>query len=618
MSNLGLRWIAEYHGPNPVAPAAVVVAELSADITPNVSQVLQAAEAVWRHSGLATPASDASPPEIVEDGLLVLGQAAASWARAALNEVRGYVLHAGAVRLGDRVRIWIGFHQPELSRDALILGLRYVAANLRGAANLQELKSDLNQLLVACKIRHPDYQARILMVAAQKRKIPFFPFLADTRYWQFGWSAHGRVFFETSSNEDGFLGWQWQRNKPLAKNLMAALCLPIAPHVLVGAEDELEAAAARIGYPCVMKPTDSGGGKGVTAGIGDMESLRSAFQQARRYSQQALMLEKHVSGADHRLMVADGRFVAAIRREPSFVTGDGRSTVAQLVDQLNVGRSSNLVRSRYLRPIAIDHILIRHLAEQNLILNDIPTPDRKITLRSNANLSTGGICTDVTSECHAELRSMVEGLAVTCGISTSGFDYITTDIARPAAETGGIFIEMNTTPGLGACVAAGWPEEAIGESVLGHAVGRIPIGLTVLSAGGMDRARQMLVDQPLAEGDACACEDMLRVGASLRHVTTVEPWAAARSALRNKAVQRLHIFCSAEAIQRWGLPVDHFKRSYVEIHESDSVLSDDWLRVIVRSSEREIILNISEELIRENVRFYANKMTRHVISRGAS
>jgi cyanophycin synthetase len=300
------------------------------------------------------------------------------------------------------------------------------------------------------------------------------------------------------------------------------------------------------------------------------------------------MLEKHVPGADHRLMVADGRFVAAIRREPSFVTGDGRSTVAQLVDQLNLARSSNLVRSRYLRPIAVDHVLIRHLAEQNLLLTDILATERRVTLRSNANLSTGGICTDVTSDCHPELRSMVEGLAATCGISTSGFDYITTDIARSAAETGGVFIEMNTTPGMDACVAAGWPEEAIGECVLGHAVERIPVDITVLSAASIDRARQMLVSQPLAEGDACACEDMLRVGASLRPVTTVEPWAAARSAMRNKAVHRLHIFCSAEAVQRWGLPVDHFKQYYIDMHEGNSVLPDHWLKIIEFHSENKI------------------------------
>jgi len=592
MRNLGLTWIAEYHGPNPVAPAAVVVAELCVDITPNVSRVLQAAGAVWQASGLAMPASDEPLPERGEDGLLVLGQAAACWARAALNEVRGYVLHAGAVRLGDRVRVWVGFHQPELSRDALILGLRNISAYLREVANPQKLKADLGQLLSACKLHHPDYQARILMLAAKKKKIPFLLFLPGTRYWQFGWGKYSQVYFESSSNKDGSLGWQWQRSKSLAKKLMAALCLPIAPHVLVGAENELEAAAAHIGYPCVMKPIDNGGGKGVTAGIANTESLRSAFQQARRYSQQAIMLEKHVPGVDHRLMVAEGRFVAAIRREPSFVTGDGHSTVAQLVEQLNVARSFNLVRSRYLRPIAIDHILVRHLAEQNLKLTDTPTLGRQITLRSNANLSTGGLCTDVTSYCHPELSSMVEGLAATCGISTAGFDYITTDIARSAAETGGIFIEMNTTPSLDACVAAGWSEEAIGECVLGHRVGRIPVDITVLSAAGLDQARQMLVSQPLAEGDAWACEDMLRIGSSLRHVTTVEPWAAARSALRNKAVHSLHIFCSAEAVQRLGLPVEQFKRSYIEINEGHSVLSENWIALLAVNSKHKVTLKI--------------------------
>lgn len=597
MRNLGLRWIAEYHGPNPVAPAAVVVAELSADTMPSVSELLQAAKAAWRHSGLAMPASDEPSPGTGEDGLLVLGEAAASWARAALNEIRGYVLHAGAARSGDRVRVWIGFHRPELSRDALILGLRHISAHLRNTKNIPQLKADIEKLLISCKKYHPDYQARILMVSADKQNIPFLPFIYNTRYWQFGWGVYSRVFLESSSNEDGFLGWQWQRSKPLAKNLMAALCLPIAPHVLVSAENELEAAAARIGYPCVIKPIDSGGGKGVTAGIGDVESLRSAFHQARRYSQQALMLEKHVSGADHRLMVADGRFVAAIRREPSFVTGDGRSTVAELIAHLNMARSSNMVRSMYLRPIIIDNVLKNHLTNQNLTLTDIPDAERSVTLRSNANLSTGGICVDITSNCHPELQKMVEELAATCGISTAGFDYITTDITRPASETGGVFIEMNTTPGLDACVAAGWPEEVIGECVLGHAIGRIPIDITVVSAAGLDRARHALVSQPLAEGDACACGNMLRVGASLRHVPTTEPWAAARSALRNKAVRHLHIFCSAEDLQHLGLPVDYFKRSHVEIHGNDSVLPADWIKILKSHSKYKLCLQSLVDLI---------------------
>src|SRR5690606_32495033 len=179
-------------------------------------------------------------------------------------------------------------------------------------------------------------------------------------------------------------------------------------------------------------------------------------------------IERHVAGQDHRLVVIDGRLVAAIRREPSFVVGDGRSTVAALVGEINTRRTKNLVESRYLRPIALDEILQSHLATQSTSLDDVPPAGRRITLRSNANLSTGGFCTDVTDAVHPQVRAMAEQLAMSCGLATTGLDYLSEDIGLPAAQSGGVFIELNTTPSLDVCVAAGWPEARIARMVLGE------------------------------------------------------------------------------------------------------------------------------------------------------
>jgi len=395
---LQLKWLLEYHGANPYAEFAVVVGKLMADELPEMAQMKRAAADLWVYSGMH-PTEGVEPPKGFEgDALLWLSHAAASWAIGALNEVRGFVQHAAAVRQGDSVHLSLGFHHAQLSRDALQLALRSLVQILRGEFVRAKLNAELQQLWLACKRHHPDYQARILMVGARDMDVPYLPFLPGSKYWQFGWGAKARVFMESSSNQDGTLGQQWQKSKVTAKAVMRTLGLPTPTHVMALREEQVQEAVERVGYPCVLKPLDSGGGKGVTANVRTLSGAIEAFRVAHEQKQGPVLVEAHVQGEDHRLMVIDGQFVAAIRREPSFVVGDGKKSVATLIAELNANRSTNMVSSRYLRIIAKDDVLERHLATQSLTLLDVLANGQRVTLRSNANLTTGGLCTDVTAD----------------------------------------------------------------------------------------------------------------------------------------------------------------------------------------------------------------------------
>ena len=94
----------------------------------------------------------------------------------------------------------------------------------------------------------------------------------------------------------------------------------------------------------------------------------------------------------------------------------------QLLKEVNRFRSSNILKSRYLRPIESDEILVQHLAYQNVNLDSVLESGRRITLRSNANLSTGGVCIDVTAQVHPHIRQMAETVAQTIGLATVGID----------------------------------------------------------------------------------------------------------------------------------------------------------------------------------------------------
>lgn len=595
-----LRWVGQFHGPNPLAPGPVLMAEFMVHGLPNAPSLVKAVADWWPQSGAVAmnpaPVFHADPA----DTELALAKCLAAWTMAFLNAVRGDVQYAGARRLDGGVCLWVGFHQPDISRAALALALKCLLQSVRGDPDAAALQAERDRLQQVCRQHHPDYQARILRVGARSMGVPFLHFLAGTRYWQFGWGAKARVFMESSSNTDGVLGWQWQKSKTVSKALMAALGLPVPAHQLVRREQDLADAVGRIGFPCVVKPLDSGGGKGVTANIRSLAQAHAAFAFARSSAQaeSTVMVEAHVAGDDHRLMVIDGQLVAAIRREPSFVVGDGRQPLSALLAQLNAVRSRNMVHSRYLRPIPSDAVLQRHLATQSLTLDDVPVAGRRVTLRSNANLSTGGVCTDVTAVCHPQVRAMAQQLAKTAGMGAAGVDYLTTDITRAPAQTGGTFIEMNLTPGLDVCVAAGWSEASIAGLVLGPSVGRIPIALTVLSAAGVDALREAMAQPPLADGDALVVGDALHIGGLSLRVTTQAPWSAVHAGLRNQTVKRVQVVCAAEEVSRLGLPVDMLDCVDVAVVDAGAVLSPLWRGVLARHSRTAVACEPEPALLR--------------------
>lgn len=586
---LQCRWTAHFHGPSPFAPVPVVLAELFSDQLVKVDEVERAFDHLWSCSGMPQPSAEVAFSR--SDALLFLGQAATQWALAALNEVRGWVVHAGARRAGRVVQVWLAFHHADISRAALNLALEFVRLSLKGLLDKAAFDASLKSFWQVCRQHHPDFQARILMIAASQAGIPFMPFMEGRREWQFGWGARSRVFFETATNLDGALGWQWQRNKVTAKVLMRSMGLPTPEHVLLNQEADLSSAVARVGMPCVIKPLDGGGGRGVTAQIQDMQSLHTAFHLARRVSSGMLLLEKHLPGLDYRLMVVKGQLVAAIERRASFLTGDGIHSVEVLLARLNALRSENLMRSHYLRPVATDAVLLAHLRSQGLSLQSVLPLNKTLTLRSNANCSTGGICLDVTDRLHPEVRAMAEQLALNSGLWAVGIDYLTPDISQSPWQVGGGFIEINATPGLDLFVAAGWRECDIGRVLLGEGLGHICVTLKVVSPAAMAGQLDALRSQILSASQGWVCGDQLRIGEASLVITPNRPWAAVRSALRNRCLMSLTVVCTGSDIERDGLPLDHFDQVILQ----DDSLPAAWVAVARAATGPAAALNASEQ-----------------------
>ncbi len=566
-----------YAGPNIYATEPVVVVRVAWAGTETA-----ASRGRFEAMGRKFPRWLSSVPTDEPVGSLDIGTGLALFAKWLLNDVRGFVRTAKCLAVGAERLFVLGYHDPQVTLRALQIGV-FAFEQIDGNAE-PELERRIGEFAQVCRRSHPDYQARILMQAAFGRNVPVLPFVSGSRIWQFGWGSRSRAFMESLSNADGNIGSQLAANKTRSKAFFKSLGIPTPADALVSKADELDEAVRRIGYPCVIKPLDRGGGKGVTANIVNPVQLVRAFESARQFSAGPLMLEQFIRGEDYRLMVVGGEFVAAIHRQPSFVIGDGSRTVRELVEQVNGSRSVDLLSSRYLRQVPFDAVLSAHLASQGWGLDDVLPERTRITLRSNANLSTGGVCADVTARVHRSVKEMAVQIVVSAGLTTAGVDYITTDISMSPSESGGAFIEMNTTPGLDAVLAAGWTPEAIGNIVLGTQVGRIPVELH-LTQGRSGHGSTDAFDHPVDPSLAIVSEGEVRVGRALYRLPEARPWGAVAAALRNSCVESLEIHCALTDVVAHGMPVDRVDK--VVIHGVS--VPAPWMRVLQDHSEEIVV-----------------------------
>lgn len=557
-----------YQGPNPYASEAGFLAALSiedADLGRSRMRCDEMAKAF-------APWFDAAPFNRDEKGdpletRLGLASFLASLTLAALNEVRGKIRTAYAFEQDGALYAFIGSHRHRVSLSALANSVELF--NDLARRGVEQIKTSFSDVWSQCTSFHPDYQARMLMQGADKKAIPYLPLLDGQKFWQYGWGKRGRLFFESGSFEDSLFGGRIANDKQFAKLVFEALGAPVVPHVLVNREQDLEGAVAHIGWPCIVKPVDRGRSVGVTVGITDMPSLRKAFAFARQHSAGPLMVERHISGDVHRIMIIRGEVAWAIRREAPFVIGDGRRTLAELVDAQNRAIIAAQRPDMFRGPIPRDEEFQAELQRQACRLEDIVPHGRKVTLRKVPLLSTGAVYTDVTHDAHPDVLQIAKTLAQGLGIKVCGLDYIAQDIGQSYLRQGA-FIEINAVPGLRVPMMAGMAPEVIGALILGDEPGRIPITL-ILCPEELHAELWDLLDFSAADGwvigRQCGLGSMPLVAPAAPVPPTAHPHELTRCVLRNPNAASLTIVSDPEQIMAHGLPVDHCDTIITCAHE---------------------------------------------------
>jgi cyanophycin synthetase len=282
--------------------------------------------------------------------------------------------------------------------------------------------------------------------AALSRGIPIRR-LNEGSLVQFGWGVKQHRILAAETDHTSAIAESIAQDKELTKMLLEAAGVPVPRgRPVTDAEDAWEA-AQEVGLPVVVKPRNGSQGRGVAVNLTTREAVAAAYVAAEQVTSEVLV-ERFMPGRDFRLLVIGGRLVAAARREPPEVVGDGERTIRQLVDEVNADPRRSDGHATSLTRIPLDAIGLAVLAEQNCTPETVPAHGVRVLLRGNANLSTGGTATDVTDQVHPDVAAGAVDAAKVIGLDICGVDVICQDISRPLQEQSGGVVEVNAAPGF--------------------------------------------------------------------------------------------------------------------------------------------------------------------------
>ena len=315
--------------------------------------------------------------------------------------------------------------------------------------------------------------------AATARNIPYRR-LTQGSMVQFGWGSKQRRIQAAETDLTSAISESIAQDKDLTKMLLDAAGVPVPMGRSVTTAEEAWEAAQELGGPVVVKPRDGSQGRGVAVNIETRERVIQAFEVAEEISSEVIV-ERYIPGHDFRLLVVGGALVAASRRDPPQVTGDGQQTIRQLVDQVNADPLRGDGHATSLTKIRFDDIALATLKKQGFDADSVPPSGTLIFLRNNANLSTGGSATDVTDEVHPEMAARAVSAARMIGLDICGVDVVAETVQYPLEEQHGGVVEVNAAPGLRMHLNPSFGKgRAVGEAIIANMFadgddGRIPI-----------------------------------------------------------------------------------------------------------------------------------------------
>ena len=311
-----------------------------------------------------------------------------------------------------------------------------------GEANISELLIDT---IKNSGYSYPDQTTAGMLEAARNRNIPSYRIRNDIPLYQLGQGVNKKLVFESVNSDTSVFSTRFSSNKKATCDLLQVLNIPSPRNVITQTREEAIRVSNSFQGGIVIKPLDGKKGLGVSLNVCGETEISKAFMLANKYSRYVLV-EQFLPGEDHRLTIINGSLVAAAKRIPATVLGDGIHNIRQLVAQENQNPDRGTDFGSLLEKIVVDQELLDNLKKINMSLESIPGAGESVRLCGIANIARGGTAIDVSGIVHADNRAVVEKAARLIDLNVAGVDFICPDITRSYKEVGGGICEINASP----------------------------------------------------------------------------------------------------------------------------------------------------------------------------
>ncbi|MFA5631185.1 MAG: AMP-binding protein [Porticoccaceae bacterium] len=396
--------------------------------------------------------------------------------------------------------------------------------------------------------------------AAHELGVPFLHIGGGV--YQLGWGSRSRQVNRSTTDGDAASGSRLAQNKVWTADVLRMSGLPVPVHGLAGSVKEAGQLAGKLGWPVVVKPVDGDRGEGVSVGIRSEEELAHAYGRAKKASRSGkVIVEREANGICHRLFVASGRLLYAVKRLPKSVAGDGVHSVAELIAIANEEESA---KPSWLRtePFPGDELAVMAMRAAGFTMDSVPQSGELVPLRAIESTADGGVDEDVSHCIHPHNLDAALRATQLCNLEVAGVDIITPDISRSWTENGAIINELNYSPLLGGAAISKSHVPEFVRRVMGGGDGRVPVEVYV---GGNEafasaRARQREI---LADGRHCYLTSHSLTLDSRGEEIPVPLQGLYRRGLAlllNRQVEHIILVVQTDELLRTGFPVDRIDR----------------------------------------------------------
>ncbi|WP_334186853.1 cyanophycin synthetase [Noviherbaspirillum sp.] len=445
----------------------------------------------------------------------------------------------------------------EVSRAALVMARDMVMAGIEDRPfDVDAAVSRLRDIAESVSLGP---STACIVDAAADRGIPALR-LNSGNLVQLGYGARQHRIWTAETDQTSAIAESISSDKDLTKSLLRSCGVPVPEGRIVSDIDDAWEATQDIGVPVVVKPSDGNHGRGVSTNLTTREEIEAAYRLAEEEGSEVIV-ERFIPGDEHRLLVVGGKMVAAARGEIATVTGDGVSTILQLIDtQINTDPRRGTTEEFPLNLVLIDEdpAVLLELTRQGLTPDTVLEAGKQILVQRNGNVAF-----DVTPLVHPSVAAAAALAARIVGLDIAGVDLVAEDISRPLDEQGGAIVEVNAGPGLLMHLkpADGEPRP-VGEAIVNHLFpgednGRIPV-VGITGSRGKTMVAHLVARLLHLHGAhvGLACSDGFFLRGRQVERSDGANWQTARRIMMNRAINAAVVETGFRAILAEGLGYD--------------------------------------------------------------